>query len=360
MVKEDKIKPKIIKPSDDVVSDGSLETETITEVQDGDDTSVGTIEDDTNAEEDDHDPDALQSEPGKNADDEPTRSLKTPLRERIINKIRHTNPYLLLFIAVLLIAGVVVAVAQLTEKEQDPENISYQGSELDQATLDKLLSKENNIGTPDQTLTVAANAIFDGKVLVKGDLDVAGKITMGQPLSLPGITVAGTSTFEDMQAKSLSLLGSLTVQQSINVQESANITGNVSVGGTISASKISADIIEFTKGLSLSGHVITGGGIPAISSGTAVGGGGTVSISGNDTAGTIVVNTGGGPPAGIMANINFTKAYDATPKVQITPVNSSTGNLNFYVERSKSGFSVGTSNAPSGGTSYVFDYFVAQ
>ncbi|MCE7936762.1 hypothetical protein DYH10_03165 [Candidatus Saccharibacteria bacterium CPR2] len=357
MEKEEKNKPEVIDPSDDPINDASLEVEsTKVEGEENKDDS-----DETKEPAEEHDPDALQGDPGKEKKEEkPERNLKQPLHERIFNRIRRINPYLLLFIAVILIAIVVVVVAQLTETQKDPNNVTFQGSELDQNTLDKLLSKENNIGTPDQTLTVAANAIFNGKVLVKSDLDVAGKITVGGPLSLPGITVSGTSAFEDVQIKTLSILGSVTIQQSLNVQDNANITGNVSVGGTISAAKISADVIEFTQGLSLSGHLITGGGAPSASSGTAVGSGGTVSISGNDTAGTVVVNTGSGPPAGILAYINFTKTYGTTPKVQITPVNSSTGALQYYVERSSGGFSIGTSNAPSGATTYVFDYFIVE
>jgi len=84
-------------------------------------------------------------------------------------------------------------------------------------------------------------------------------------------------------------------------------------------------------------------------------------VSGNDTAGTIVINVGGGSVAsGELAIITFNKLFNATPKVQLTPINTSASNLNYYATRSASFFTINTSTAPTNGTSYVFDYFVTQ
>lgn len=286
---------------------------------------------------------------------------KKTVVQRVKDFVSNVNPYLMLFIAIFLIAVIIVVTISISSRNSDPSNILFEGQELDQETLDEILTNESNIGSVDQTLTVAANAIFNGKVLVKDSLDVAGAINVGGALSLPGITVSGQSNFEDVNvSNNLAILGSLSIQQSLTVQAGADITGDVAVGGTLSAGAISSDNIQFTGDAVFTRHIDTGGGLPAISSGTAVGGGGTVSISGNDIAGTITINTGGGPPAGIFANVSFVNAYNSTPNVQITPIGSSTAALSYYATRTTNGFSIGTINAPSASTTYIFDYFITE
>lgn len=280
---------------------------------------------------------------------------------RIKSLLSNVNPYLILFIAIFLIAIIIVVTVSISSRNSDPNNIVFDGQELDQETLNEILTNESNVGNIDQTLTVAANAIFNGKVLVKDSLDVAGAINVGGALSLPGITVAGESNFEDVNvSNNLAILGSISIQQSLTVQGGADITGNVAIAGTLSATAISADNIQFTGNAVFTRHIDTGGGLPSISSGTAVGAGGTVSISGNDVAGTVTINTGGGPPAGILANISFVNAYNNTPNVQITPIGSSGAGLNYYASRTTNGFSIGTINAPSASTTYTFDYFITE
>lgn len=275
--------------------------------------------------------------------------------------LSNVNPYLILFIAIFLIAVIIVVTVSISSQNSDPNNILFDGQELDQETLNEILTNESNVGTVDQTLTVAANAIFNGKVLVKDSLDVAGAINVGGALSLPGITVAGQSNFEDVNvSNNLAILGSVSIQQSLTVQGGADITGNVAIAGTLSATAISSDQIQFTGDAAFTRHIDTGGGLPSISSGTAVGGGGTVSISGNDIAGTVTINTGGGPPAGIFANVSFVNAYNSTPNMQLTPIGSSAASLNFYATRDTNGFSIGTASVPSSSTTYIFDYFIVE
>lgn len=283
-------------------------------------------------------------------------------KENIVRRlISNINPYLMVFI-VVIIAGVVVAVvANQVNNQNERSSLELSGQDLDQVALDELVAAESNIGTVDQTITVAANAIFEGKILVKDSLDVAGSINVGGPLSLPGITVAGESSFEDVNvSNNLSILGSASIQQTLTVQGSATIGGGLSVGGTISAASISADSVEFTGDLQLTRHIDTGGGTPSISSSSAVGGGGTVSISGNDVSGTVTINTGGSPPAGIFAQITFRAAYNSTPRVQITPSNSAASMVDYYVSRNSNSFSIGTSSTPSASTTYTFDYLIAE
>ncbi len=281
--------------------------------------------------------------------------------KRVLGLTSNINPYLMLFIAVLMIAVIIVITISISSKNQDPANILFEGQDLSQETLDEILTSESTIGTVDQTLTVAANSIFNGKVLIKDSLDVAGAINVGGALSLPGITVSGESNFENVNvSNNLAILGSASIQQNLTVQQSLDVTGNVAVGGVLSAAAIRAESIQFAGDASFTRHIDTGGSLPSISSGTAVGAGGTVSVSGNDIAGTVTINTGGSPPAGFFATINFVAAYNSTPNVQITPVGSSGAGLNYYVTRDTNGFRIGTTNAPSSGTTYTFDYFVTE
>jgi len=305
--------------------------------------------------------DALESE-DHSAEVAADAAASEPEKESKIRKwISTINPYLLLFIVVVIIGIVVIIVANQVNQQDSRVTLELSDQELDQGAIDELVAAESNIGTVDQTLTVAANAIFEGKILVKDNLDVAGSINVGGPLSLPGITVAGESSFEDVSvSNNLSILGSASIQQSLTVQGSATVNGGLSVGGTVSAAAISADSVEFTGDLQLTRHIDTGGGTPNIARGTAVGSGGTVSISGNDVAGTVTVNTGGSPPAGEFARITFRNAYNTTPNVQLTPANSNSGGLNYYVTRTASRFTVNTAGVPNASTTYVFDYFIAE
>ncbi len=306
--------------------------------------------------------DALEKPAAPSVSNAATDSPKKTSSQRFKDLISNVNPYLILFIAIFLIAIIIVLTVSISSRNSDPSNILFDGQELDQQTLDEILTNESNIGTVDQTLTVAANAIFNGKVLIKDSLDVAGAINVGGALSLPGITVAGQSNFEDVNiTNNLAILGGISIQQSLTVQGGADITGDVAIGGTLSAGAISSDSIQFTGNAIFTRHIDTGGGLPSISSGTAVGSGGTVSISGNDIAGTVTINTGGGPPAGILANISFVNAYNSTPNVQITPVGSSTAlDLSYYITRTTNGFSIGTVTLPTASTTYIFDYFIVE
>ena len=307
------------------------------------------------------DVDALEKKSSEPAAPTTAEATAGSSQGRLRTLMSNVNPYLILFIAIFLMAIIIVVTVSISSQNNDPGNILFDGQELDQETLNEILTNESNVGTVDQTLTVAANAIFNGKVLVKDSLDVAGAINVGGALSLPGITVAGESNFEEVNvSNNLAILGSASIQGSLTVQSGVDITGNVAVAGTLSATQISSDNIQFTGDAAFTRHIDTGGGLPTISGGSAIGGGGTVSISGNDIAGTVTINTGGGPSAGTLASISFVNAYNSTPNMQLTPVGSSSGSLNYYVTRDTNGFTIGTTNSPSSSTTYIFDYFIVE
>ncbi len=51
-------------------------------------------------------------------------------------------------------------------------------------------------------------------------------------------------------------------------------------------------------------------------------------------------------------------SYSKTPYVVITPVGTGGAGLTYYVTRTATGFSIGTTNVPPGATSFSFDYIV--
>jgi hypothetical protein len=81
-----------------------------------------------------------------------------------------------------------------------------------------------------------------------------------------------------------------------------------------------------------------------------------VSLSGSDTSGSITVNTGGSPPAGCFASVTFSQKFSSTPHVIITPVGSAAAGLQYYVNRSTTGFDICTANSAPSGQTFGFDY----
>lgn len=177
-------------------------------------------------------------------------------------------------------------------------------------------------------------------------------------MSLPGITVSGNSSFDEVNINSLQIAGNTTIQQQLTVQGNLAVNGSATFGGTLSAQKLSIQNLAVNGDLQFSGHIDAGGGSPGRSNGSALGSGGTSSVSGTDTAGTVNINTGGGPGAGCFATISFNKAYNITPHVVITPVGSSAASLNYYINRSAKSFSICTKNNPPAGKNFAFDYIV--
>ncbi len=280
---------------------------------------------------------------------------KIGLRERIRRWLSRFNIYLLAFILLLLITGIAAYVAY---RQNQAANTDLTTQQLSDSTLEQLQNSDVKVGDPKQTLSIEANAIFSGKVLVRDSLDVAGAIKVGGALSLPGITVSGTSSFEQVQASGLIVAGDTNVQGQVNVQKNLNVTGSGSFGGTLSAGQLSVQTLQLNGDFQLNRHFDPTGGSPSKSDGNALGSGGTASVSGTDTAGTVTINTGGGPATGCFVTLTFTQKFNGTPHVVITPIGSGAAGLNYYVNRSNTSFSICSTNAAGGSQSFSFDYIV--
>lgn len=291
----------------------------------------------------------------EDSEPEKKKKKKKPIVKGLAGKL---NVYLLGFILVILVAGIVTFISYQRSKDaerKDAETVST--TPLSEEDLEKLRQTDVKVGDPKQILSVESNAIFAGKVLIRDSLEVAGQIKVGGPLNLPGISVSGSSIFDQVQVNNLQISGSATVQGQLTVQSNAAVSGNLTVGGTLSAARLNIEVLQINQDIQLARHIDAGGGTPGKSDGTALGGGGTASISGTDTAGTVNINTGGGTVAGCFVTISFTQSFSA-PHVVITPVGSAAAGLNYYINRTNSGFSICTTNAAPVGQSFAFDYIV--
>lgn len=284
--------------------------------------------------------------------------VKQSLWSKIVKKLSFFNIYLLLFIFIVLLAIMITYIGvRNNQKVDDAGRIDAQ--DLTSQDIDSISSNNTQIGDPKQTLTIASNSVFNGKVLFRDSIDVAGTIRVGGALSLPGITVSGNSAFENIAvSNALSIGGDANVSGNLVVQKSLTVSGGASFGGAISASQLNIDTLTLNQDVTFNRHVVAGGGVPGVSTGGAAGGGGTTSINGSDTAGTVTINVGGGPSAGTLASISFLNSFSGDPHVVVTPVGASAGSLEWFITRTSNGFTINTNNAPSSATSFSFDYHV--
>lgn len=272
---------------------------------------------------------------------------------------RRLNIYFLLFILILVAAGSIVLVAYLQSRHAAQPTNTIKTQDLTQSTLQKIANSDATVGNNQSVLNVQSSAVFAGQVLIRKDLQVAGNLNIGGTVALNNITVSGASQFGQMTVnKNLAVGGDTAIQGATTISKSLQVGGNGTFKGSLSAPQIATSGLQLNGDLVLSHHITTSGGTPSQSNGSALGSGGTASVSGTDTAGSVSVNTGNSPAAGCFVTIGFTAKYGSTPHVLITPVGSAAGSLNYYVNRSTSSFSICDASVPPSGSSFTFDYFV--
>ena len=266
----------------------------------------------------------------------------------------HINIYLLLFVGVLFAAAVAGGVLYFRSSAPQTSELSQT---LSQQTLDQLSNSDISIGETQHTLSVQSDTVFGNNVLVRNNLAIAGTLQVGSNLAIAGLRVTGNSTFDDVQiTKSLALTGDAAIQGQTTIQKSLSVNGNGTFLGVLSASSLSVSSLQLTGDLELIHHIDAGGSTPSRSNGSAIGSGGTASVSGSDTAGTVTINTGSGPSAGCYVSITFAKSFNATPHVIISPVGPAASSLNYYANRSTATMSICSTSVPNSSTTYTFDY----
>ncbi len=270
------------------------------------------------------------------------------------------NIYLVLFVLILVIAGVVITISYLQSKNNSKQQ-NLKSQTLTQNTLNQLANNDVSVGAPKQVLNVEANAVFAGKVLISGGLQVAGGTQINGGLTLSGITVNGTGTFQQITTNNgLTVTGSTSLQGPTTIAQSLQVNGNATFSGGLSASSLTTGGLNLSGDLNIGHHLVTSGVSPTAQASSNVGSGGTATVNGSDTAGNININTGSNPTAGCLVTISFNKAYSTAPYVILTPSSSDASSINYYVDRQTSSFSVCDSSTPPSSGRIYFDYFVVD
>lgn len=267
------------------------------------------------------------------------------------------NVYLLLFVFLLILtsAGAIILITQNNQGKKMP---AISGQDLSQAELQNLAQNTVAVGNPDQILKVGSNAIFGGQVLIQKELDVAGGLNVGGSLKLTNLDVNGGASFGNLSTGQLIDSGSDNIKGTLSVGQALSVAGSANFGGAVAVNQLTVGSLNLNSDLNLTHHIQAGGATPGHSNGGALGSGGTASLSGSDTAGVININTGGNSSAGCFINVNFTSSFQTTPYVVVTPVGSAAGSLQYYVNRSTSGFSVCSNNPAPSSASFGFDYLI--
>lgn len=243
----------------------------------------------------------------------PKSSLKS---RRSLYRPSHKATFIgLSVVAAILLINVGIIIFIINMQGKSSSDVTLGGVTISPTVLDALGVSRNTIGSTGTELVVNPNSKFSGNLTVAGDVSIAGQLKLNSNISATGATLSsltagaaaldtlnvnGDATISNLNlrkdlivAGQSQLQGAVTIYQLLTVNNNINVTGNLSVGGTLSIGAFQ------TNTLTIGGHIITRGSAPGISSGSAVGNNGTVGISGNDTAGTVSVNTGTGAGNGI-------------------------------------------------------------
>jgi len=304
------------------------------------------------------------SETATNADGTTSEPGAKPAKKQSAIKVffKRFNLYLLLFLLVVVIAAAVSIVSYLNSKKA-PKVPNLTSKNLTQEDLKQLANSDATVGDTGQTLTVQGNAVFSGQVLVRSNLNVAGTIQLGGTFEVPDLVVSHTANLSDTQITSLQVQQGSTFAGLVTIQNGLNVGGSTAFSGPVTVGQLTATHITMSGNgvLEVPNHISFTGASPGRQINPPVlGVGGSASINGSDTTGTININSGSGPIAGCFMSVTFNKPFTSTPHVIVSPVNATAGNLNYYVTRDVNGFSLCTTNAAGANQVFAFDYFITS
>lgn len=291
------------------------------------------------------------------AAEEPAEKKLSPIK-RFFRKI---NVYFLIFFLLIVVAGAVAIVNFLNSQKTTPE-AALAAQNLTQDSLKQLANTDASIGNSSQTLTIQGNAIIAGQTLMRGNLNVAGNFQTGGSIQGASITVSGAANLGETQTNGLQVASNLAVQGSTTVRD-LNVAGAASFGGALTASQITVTrlILSGNAALQVPNHIAFTGPAPSRSINASVlGSGGTASINGSDTSGTVNISTGSGTSAGCFVQLNFSQAFTNQPHVIISPIGAGAGLTQYYATRNNTSFSICTAAPAPANQSFGFDYFVTN
>lgn len=302
-------------------------------------------------------------ETATNADGTTTPDGKPPKKLSPLKAFfKKFNVYLLLFLLLCAVGAVVAIVGYLNGKKTPPP-ATVTTQQLTQDTLKQLANSDATVGDSGQTLTVQGNEIVTGQVLVRNNLNVAGTIQLGSTLSVPSLTVSGQSNLAATQVNSLQVATGSTFQGEVTLQNGMNVAGSSSFSGPITAGQITVTklIMSGNAQLQIPNHIAFPGASPGRSINPGVlGAGGSASVNGSDSAGTVNVNSGNNPTAGCFVTMNFAQKFANTPHVVVTPIGAGAGEGQWYVNRSTTSFSICTNSPFPANQAFAYDYFITD
>lgn len=305
-------------------------------------------------------PEDLAEETGKNAEtpDEEQLGKKASPVKRFFRKV---NVYFLLFLLVIAVAGIVVVVTYLND-QKTPSVPNIESQSLTQDALKQLENTNVSIGDSSETLTIRGSAVISGQTLTRGDLNVAGNFQTAGNMRGAQLTISGDSNLGATQAQSLQVANNAAIEGSVTLRD-LTVSGSSSFDGPMTASRITVSelIMSGNARLEVPNHISFTGPSPGRSVNAGVlGAGGTASVNGSDTSGTVNINTGNNPRAGCFARISFRQNFSSQPNVIIGPVGAAAGRTQYYANVNTNGFSICTNNAAPANANFGFSYFVTS
>lgn len=281
----------------------------------------------------------------------------SPLR-KVFRKI---NLYLLIFVLLVVVAGAITIVNYLNSQKA-PVEPTVASQELTESALKDLANTDASVGGAAQTLTIQGNAIIAGQTLMRGNLNVAGNIQSGGSIQGPTLTISGTSNLAEAQINNLQVASNAAIQGTTTLRD-LSVAGTSTFSGAMTASQITVTrlILSGNATLQVPNHISFTGASPSrTTNGGVLGTGGSASINGSDTTGTVSINTGNNPTPGCFVRINFQQTFSNQAHVIISPVGVAAGSVNYYVDRNNSGFSICSANIAPANQAFAFDYFVTN
>lgn len=307
-------------------------------------------------------PDDLEEEAAANPENTtPTNQPTEKKPSGIKSFFKRANVYFLIFLLVVVVVAAITVVNYLNSQKEDP-TANITAKPLTQEALKQLANTDATVGNTNQTLTIQGNTIIAGQTLARGNLDVAGNLQTGGSFTTPNVTVSGTANLGTAQANTLQVASSAAIQGAMTTRD-LTVAGVSSFSGPMTASQITVTnlILSGNATLQVPNHIRFTGASPGRSiNATGLGNGGSASVDGSDTAGTVNINTGNNPQAGCLVQINFGQTFSRQPHVIISPVGAAAGQMQYYVNRSTSNFNICSANAAPANQAFAFDYFVTN
>lgn len=289
--------------------------------------------------------------------DEPAEKKLSPFKKLL----RKVNVYALAM-GLIFVAGGTFAAVNFFNSQKAPTEAGIASQSLSEDALKQLANTDTTVGNNSQTLTIQGNAVISGQTLTRGDLNVAGNLQTGGSIQGPSLTISGAVNLGDTQANNLQVATNLAVQGTTTVRD-LNVAGASTFSGNLTASQLTVTrlVLSGNASLEIPNHIRFSGPSPNRTFNTGIlGNGGSASVNGSDTSGTINVNSGNNPTSGCFMRVIFSQGFSNSPHVIVSPVGAGAGQMQYYVERNNAGFNLCSANPAPANQAFAFDYFVTN